>query len=110
MYTIWHQMLKIALAYGQFSGSASDQAAELTMLPIVSCLRATHNRSFRPFVLAITPLGRSSRVYASLFVAVVAWTSRGIFVGDGEKFKIDGTWTSEDADKTAKSYNILMYF
>jgi len=30
-----------------------------------------------------------------------------IFVGGDAKFKIVGTWTSENADKIAKSYNVL---
>jgi len=33
-----------------------------------------------------------------------------VFVGDEAKFKIVGMWTSEDAGKTAESYNVLMYF
>jgi len=39
---------------------------------------------------------------------VVAWTSRGIFVKDGATFKLVVTWTREDADKIAKSFNVLM--
>src|SRR6218665_2058663 len=71
-----------------------------------SCLHATRNRTFGPFVLAVTPLGRSSRLCLTSMVACV----KRIFVGDDAKFKIVGTWTIENADKTAKNYNVLLYF
>src|SRR6218665_2293953 len=68
------------------------------------------SRNFRGRLVGLAQIAAAGRLSRRIRGLVVAWTSRGIFVGDGAKFKIVVTWTSEDANKTVNSFNVLMYF